>query len=191
MYRQQEPTNQHLPIFALTANNSSESIQECKKAGMDDFFTKPFQKEKILQKLDGLLSSPKIPSSIVTTTEIIKEKSAPVNLINMEKALDTFGDKNFLIEMYEDFYLNFLPRIKEIKNALDQQDAPTVARLAHNIKGISAGFGIENLRFIAAELEEQAKQCELANGQNLIQEIENLLPSMEDTLRIIKNKDEK
>ncbi len=47
----------HLPIIALTANAMEEHRQQCKQAGMDDFLTKPIDKDALQQVLEKYLGA--------------------------------------------------------------------------------------------------------------------------------------
>lgn len=49
------PTWQHLPIIALTANALSEERERCLAAGMSDYLAKPFRREELLGLLDKWL----------------------------------------------------------------------------------------------------------------------------------------
>ena len=44
------------PIIALTAGVSSEEIEKCREAGMDDYLTKPIESEKMRKILGKYLN---------------------------------------------------------------------------------------------------------------------------------------
>ena len=54
--RANEKEGQHTPIIAVTANASDEDRQQTIDAGMDDFMSKPFNKEPLLQMISKWLN---------------------------------------------------------------------------------------------------------------------------------------
>jgi CheY-like chemotaxis protein len=53
--RQEEDTQGHIPIIALTANASDTDRQRCNQSGMDEVVTKPYRKHELEDVLDRWL----------------------------------------------------------------------------------------------------------------------------------------
>jgi len=51
-----QPETKHIPIIVVTADTSEKSREKAFAAGCDDFETKPFHFEKLLKKIQALLS---------------------------------------------------------------------------------------------------------------------------------------
>jgi HPt (histidine-containing phosphotransfer) domain-containing protein len=77
------------------------------------------------------------------------------------RALSPEGGAEFLKELV-DIYLQDTPeRLTELELALARQDAPTVTRAAHTIKGSSSNFGAQELARLAQEIELAGKAANL------------------------------
>ncbi len=61
--RTQDGSNAHTPIVALTANAMESDHQACRDAGMDDFLTKPINREKLIACLARWVDHPPTISS--------------------------------------------------------------------------------------------------------------------------------
>ncbi len=85
------------------------------------------------------------------------------------------------LEGLEGFYQDFLTsretELSELQSALSRADFAEVMSLAHKWKGFSAPYGFGHLGFLAAELEEAARDASLDLCQALAQEISDYLRS--------------
>jgi len=56
-WRKLEPDARHLPIIALTAKATSDDRDDCTRAGMDDFLTKPVTEQQLIEILETHIKS--------------------------------------------------------------------------------------------------------------------------------------
>ncbi|MEJ2590748.1 MAG: ATP-binding protein [Candidatus Thiodiazotropha sp.] len=57
-YRANEPSDRHLPIYALTANTAEDAMAYCMQAGMDGFLNKPVEPEQLDAIIENYTVSP-------------------------------------------------------------------------------------------------------------------------------------
>lgn len=57
-FESQSESKHRAYIVALSASEVSERKSQCIECGMDDFMEKPLQSEKLIELLEGILSSP-------------------------------------------------------------------------------------------------------------------------------------
>ena len=63
-------------------------------------------------------------------------------------------------------------RVGEIRAAVEANDSNRLARLAHNLKGVSLNFSADLLANFALGLEETAKRDDLSKAHNLVSQLE-------------------
>src|SRR6185503_16017986 len=74
---------------------------------------------------------------------------------DFEAALVHFdGDRGFMLEMFKEYKAHLGERVDEIRSALQDRDANRLARLAHNLKGVSLNFSADPLSAITLNIEE-------------------------------------
>jgi PAS domain S-box-containing protein len=106
--------------------------------------------------------------------------------VNFDTALDRFdGDQGFMMEMFKEYKDHLPGRLEEIHATLRDGDASRLARLAHNLKGISLNFSAEPVADLALKLEEIGKSENLTGASVLIDQLDTEVHRLRDFLNEI------
>jgi len=104
------------------------------------------------------------PTGVLET--IIVADTLPVNF---EAALPRFdSDRDFMMGLFKQYTEQLPDRVKEINAAVVDGDINRLARLAHNLKGVSLNFSANLLANAALDLEETGKREDLTNAPDLV-----------------------
>ncbi|HKI48872.1 MAG TPA: response regulator, partial [Desulfobacteria bacterium] len=203
---QKQSEIQRIPIVAMTAHAVEGYREECLKAGMDDYLTKPLKRKHFLAVVEkwarlgkcGDVATSRVSPDLFPDTIIPEERDFPQHSGNheshfvghpsmrgfpmdFERALTEFeGDRDFLTEVLKGFTHNVRGQIGLLQKALVSRDADRVRREAHSIKGGAANLRANSLSSIALELENIGKSGELAMGGKLLKRLEKELEALED-----------
>jgi CheY-like chemotaxis protein len=139
--RQLENGAAHIPIVALTAHAMKGADLECLAAGMDDYLSKPIDREKLAACIERhMTSSSAVATSTVipATTSAMDTKPEPIDwaalLVSIDGEIDTA--REFAI-LFADMSRSTL---QTLMSALDRGDVGAVARSAHELKGACANL---------------------------------------------------
>jgi CheY-like chemotaxis protein len=190
-------TGQHVPILAMTAHAMKGDRERCLAAGMDDYVSKPIRAERLYDKIRTLLARvghvpraaepPKRPDDSILMParpkepEVALPSSGAACGLDWKLALRSVGGRPKLLVEVVDAFRDQTPRLLEqLHEGLADGNAAEVHRAAHTIKGSVRYFGCPNLGRLAAEIEVQAAEGELAG---LAERAEELSAQVEAVLR--------
>lgn len=172
-----------LPIIAMTANAMSSDRQAALDAGMNDYITKPFELDRLLETMAKWIR-PRRPSDGQTPTRPQSpddpqlprltgvDTQAGLAMANGDHALY----RRLLLMVhaqYRDFGTQF-------RASLASDDPSAATRLAHTFKGVAASIGAQSLERAAYRLE-MACRDGTEGIEQALQDLENeLAPVIED-----------
>ncbi|RZB34965.1 MAG: hypothetical protein SRB1_00733 [Desulfobacteraceae bacterium Eth-SRB1] len=194
--------NHDVPVIAMTAHAMKGDRERCIEAGMDDYVTKPVEPQKFLDAIErqihDLATDETDQGSGIrgqgSGTEY-KENSSPVEekISGFSDEKDVFdkstlierldGDEEFLSELLSLFAQDTPLQLKELKQAIDDNDATRVTLHAHTIKGSSANIGAKALSNAALDIEMAGKNRDLNNARLLIGKLEYELDRLKTALQ--------
>ena len=161
-----------VPIIALTAGVSKEERELCFRSGMDDFLSKPIERNELKR---------------ITQKYLLKEvklNDVDVEIINdsihfeRDKLLSKIGNEEVLKSLLLMSKTEYPKYISEIKNAIIAGNESDIKQKAHKLKGSAL-----NMEFVA--LGDIAKRIELSASN--IAELNGLTEMLENEWKMLLN----
>jgi CheY-like chemotaxis protein len=156
---QEEGTDRHVRIVAMTAHAMKGDRERCLDSGMDDYLSKPVQKAELIRVLDAA----KAIKRDAVTSGTAPGRDEPV--FDSALALERVdGEREFLGEIVRLFLADAPGRLAEIEQALAHHDAKELANAAHALKGATGCLGGLRASAAALQLESIATKGELSSA---------------------------
>ena len=152
-----------IPIIALTAAAIKGEKEKCIAAGMDDYISKPFETQDLIDMIYKHIGGHNAPAGTVgnTASDNQPENEAPatdfkfIDPTHLDSVTD--GDEKFKQELISVFVQQMPTLLVGLEKALQEKDYKQLSAIAHKTKSSVALMGIESLRADMAELEQKAK----------------------------------
>lgn len=182
--RQHEKTNansKHLPIIALTANIQKGIQDECRKAGMDDYMSKPFDQQQLSEVLNRWIAGEQSSKELKTETKKVSpdhEDDEDIESVLQRKPLDIIRSMQkpgvpSLLGRVIKIYLGESPDLmRSIHQAVSEGDSSALSEAAHSLKSSSANLGAMQMANISKELEALGRDEKVKDASILLDQLD-------------------
>lgn len=141
-----------VPIIAVTAFTLNKEKERCINAGMNDFLTKPIEKDAIYRMLVKYLNGNIIVGDGITSGKTVSHKrddhfdiKALVERTSIEEAT--------LLVLAQQAATNLGDHMITLSDAISNNNSQQIKNAAHTIKGIALNLDFTNLAYLSKQME--------------------------------------
>jgi PAS domain S-box-containing protein len=177
--RKREGADRRSAIIAMTAHVMKGDRERCLEAGMDDYLAKPINPDEVFAVIERW-AGPKLEgrdgrvSAAADEGEKASDRTLHEQPVDIVDAMDRFdNERGFFREMLEQFMILLPGQVREIEDAVSADDAETVQKTAHNIKGSAGTLSARRLYSIVLEMETKGRSSDLSEMPLLLEDLKS------------------
>ncbi|MEN9942023.1 MAG: hypothetical protein RLZZ91_24 [Bacteroidota bacterium] len=156
-----------VPIIALTANALESEKEKCWQAGMNEYITKPYNPQYLLEKIMFLIEN---------AANAEEQNSEHISLENLSALMN--GSKEQMIRMTTVFLDQIERHFNELKFALNENDLNQISEITHKLKSSFKLFGLNKTGGLLERIEQKAKALERKELHAELQVILSMQPRL-------------
>lgn len=170
----------NIVIAALSGDTAADDIRKMINAGMQEQLEKPLRLDALYDVLYRYADNVDGSSSSSSASEVQQEEQVEVaktsNVLDTEKGVATCGgDKDFYIELLNEFASSYETSKSQIEKSLQENDLAGADKLLHEIVGVSGNIGATTLHQHITLMREAIKAGDGAKALTLVEKYEDLL----------------
>ncbi len=164
-------TGRRVPILAMTARAMKGDREECLKAGMDGYLSKPIQSGQLYEAVAAIASgAPPMPRSVDAAPGGVPQPFDAEAILQL-----VAGDRSLLIEMIDVFQKSGPELLRELRAAVASADLAAIHRAVHTLKGSVCHFGAEDLLGLLEDIDRSGRRGDTAGARSAFIELERRL----------------
>jgi signal transduction histidine kinase/CHASE2 domain-containing sensor protein/response regulator RpfG family c-di-GMP phosphodiesterase/HPt (histidine-containing phosphotransfer) domain-containing protein len=166
-----EQNRRHTTIIALTASAMQEDLERAMAAGMDDFLSKPVQKEELAAKIaQWTIEQPLLPTPAPPPPPDAHSSSIDFDRLHQVSK----GDATFEQTLLKIFTSHTTSQLQTLRVALGDRDFALLDLRLREIKGASANVGAIGIEQLVTEIERAIDRQSFDAIPSLIDRMEEL-----------------
>ncbi len=187
--REESQEDWHTPVIAVTANALAGDREKALDAGMDDYLSKPVKTEELETVLGRWTLQPDVKAPV--PEEATDGSASPGGITDpldqsVLEGLRELGGPELLTELAELFLEDVSGQLEAMREAIEGDDALSVERVAHTLKGSCENMGATRIAALCAEIEEIGGSGDLARSSESLEriraEFDRVRPALEAEL---------
>ena len=176
-------TGSHVPIVAMTAHAMPGDRERCLQAGMDDYLSKPIERQELLAVLARRVATRGVGRSEGQSTPIKPGAMTADEVLNKPELLRRLeGDEQLLRELIDTFFAESSLLLQQVLDAVTSQDADGLSRAAHKLKGTVSIFGSRSAMQAALTLETMGHERRMHNAGEAFAQLKEQMGELEKAL---------
>lgn len=161
-----------IPIIALTANALKGDRNKYLEAGLDDYISKPFNEEDLINAIGKVLKLTEKGVNISTTLQKSDFHREPNSAYDFTKLKMFFGDDQQMMDKMVNLFKEEIPKsISKLENHYLMQDHQGIKFIAHDMKSSVDLMGLKIVEDLG-KLEDMAgEQIEMRDMEGLVMKV--------------------
>jgi CheY-like chemotaxis protein len=162
-------SDRRIPIIALTAGAIKGEEGRCLEAGMDDFLTKPLNRNMLYKILGKHLSSFNQQSGKLKKKERQNIDNLHFDPIMLMESIE--NNRMILEELIEIVPFQFAKDLTHLRRAIDEQDFAGIQIAAYSIKGSALNMWFTRMAELAKEIDSNSDNDHLTELEKIYEEM--------------------